>query len=67
MKFGIPYAVFVESDVVAAAGAEVRAEQGRVHALPQGPPHPEAHPGLLRRLREGGEHGRMAQGEIFNY
>ncbi len=45
---------------VTVTGVEVRAEQGRVHALPQGAPDAATHPRHVRRQREGGEHGRVA-------
>lgn len=48
----------------AVVGSEVRPEQRRVHALPQGPPDPPPHPGHLGRQRNRGEHGRVAQGKI---
>lgn len=51
----------------AAVSAEVCPEQRRVHALPQSPSDPSAHPGHLSRQRDRGEHGGVAQGNISLY
>ena len=46
---------------VVVVSSEVRPEQGRVHALPQGPLDTAAHSRHVGRQREGGKHGGMAQ------